>query len=101
MSENIRLQISNKGKAMILASIFIILVSCFVPLYQVCMYQENQYNLKLNSQRASELEEDIRVLTASISYSKSPEALITQVIEQKLDYQNIDYNTSYRIARSN
>ncbi len=101
MTQSARFQISSKGKAFILASIFIVLIFCFVPLFQVCMYQENQYNLKLNSQRAQELEEDIRVLTASISYSKSPEALITQVIEQKLDYQNIDYNTSYRIARSN
>ncbi len=97
---NSKIQISIQTKICILASIFIILAVCFIPLYQACIYQQNQYQLMVNSQKAEKLEEEIRVLTANISFSKSPEALINQVVEQKLDYQNIDYNTSFRVARS-
>jgi type II secretory pathway component PulM len=95
-----KMQISKKTKAVIISLIIVIFISCFVPLYQVCIYQQRQYQLRANVRHVEELEEDIRVLNAKISYSKTPEALINQVIEQQLDYKNIDYNSSFRIARN-
>lgn len=97
---NNRIEISKKTKTLIVLLIVVVLVSCFVPLYQACIYQQNQYKLGQEKQSIEMLEEKIRILNARISYLKTPEALITQVIEQKLDYRSIDYNSSYRIARS-
>jgi hypothetical protein len=96
-----KMQINKKTKALILALIVVILVCCFIPLYEACIYQQRQFAIARTSQEILSLEEDIRVLNAKISYSRSPEALINQVVEQQLDYRNIDYSTSFRIAKAN
>lgn len=89
-----------KIRSLIVVAILLVFLCCLIPLFQISM--NYNYNIKINqlNNELIDLDEEQRVLKAEIAMLKMPESLIEQVITQRIDYQYIDVNSSYIVART-
>lgn len=95
------IRLTRSMKVGIIVSVFGLFFSLFVPLWQQGVNVMYRRQLALAKAKVLEQKEDVRMLEARIASLRMPESLIEQVIEQGIDYQNIDASSAIMIARGN
>lgn len=93
-------RISKQGKIMIMASLVIMFLFMFLPVYQSGVTHTYEELIAQSEAGISEMQARIRELEGSIASARSPEALIDQIIEQRVSYEAIDASSTVRVARA-
>lgn len=100
MTTKRRFTLDVAGKAMVLTMIVMLFCVMMVPIYQIGRNHEYRLRISQAQQRIQTLDELERTLESEISYAQSPEALIDNVVEYFLSYDEIDSSRTVMVARS-
>lgn len=97
-SENSSVRISRQGKVLIMTSLIVMFLFMFLPVYQSGVTHTYEELIAQSEAGISEMQARIRELEGSIASARSPEALIDQIIEQRVSYEAIDTSSTVRVA---
>lgn len=91
-------RISRQGKVMIMSSLVIMFLFMFLPVYQSGVTHTYEELIAQSEAGISEMQARIRELEGAIASARSPEALIDQIVEQRVSYEAIDASSTVRVA---
>lgn len=99
MKERKTLDLTISAKACVLSMLVLVFFMLMIPVFQIG--QNHEYRLRIASAEESirQLDQVERTLKSEISMSRSPEALIDNVIQYSLDYDEIDSSSTVLVAK--
>ena len=100
MNRENSVKLTKSGKIMIMASLVVIFFFMFLPVYQSGVNHTYEELIAQSEAGILTMQAKIRELEGSIAEKRSPEALIGQIIEQQVSYEEIDASQAVRIAKA-
>ena len=99
MTRGRRFSMTMTTKAMVLSAIVFIFLMMMVPVYQIGQNHEYRIRIAASQEKISQLEDIQRTLESEISIARSPEALIDNVVQHSLEYNEIDASRTVLVAK--
>ncbi len=100
MEKTRKLGMSLTTKAVVLSLIVLTFLMMLIPVYQIGKNHEYRIRIANAKETIVQLEDMQRTLKSEISYSRSPEALIENVVEYSLQYDEIDPSAAILVAKA-